>query len=244
MRIRVIDLETTGVHPPAAICELGYCDLVVEKNPSTGEAEWQIRDGRETLVNPGIAIPPETSAIHHIVDEDVANSPPFLDFIDAIRQRNADEELLFCAHNCNFEQAWLTAKVVGDVRWICTYKCALRVWPEAPNFQNQTLRYYLKPEGLDRKIASVSHRAYPDAYVTAHILRELLRYATVDQLVKWTSEPALLVRCRFGKHKGKLWTEIESSYLEWILRADFEEDVVFTATYVLQQRKASELPSS
>lgn len=240
MRIRVIDLETTGVHPPAQICEIGYCDVVPYQNPSSGKIEWRIQDGRQTLINPGVPIPPETSAIHHIVDEDVTNSPSFDYLIEAIRQSDLDQELLFCAHNCKFEQAWLTENVVGKARWICTYKCALRLWPDAPNFQNQTLRYYLKPEGLDRNVASVSHRAYPDAYVTAHILREMLRYVSVDQLVQWTNEPALLVRCRFGKHRGKLWTEIESSYLEWILRADFEEDVVFTASYVLQKRKSSE----
>lgn len=238
MRIRVIDLETTGLHPPAGICELGYCDLVLEREPTTGELNWQIRNSRESFVNPGMPIPAETSAIHHIIDEDVTNSPPFACFIDIIREAIPREELLFCAHNCKFEQAWLTETVTGKTRWICTYKCALRVWPDAPNFQNQTLRYYLRPEGLDRNIASGSHRAYPDAYVTAHILRELLQHATIDQLVQWTSEPALLVRCGFGKYKGKLWAEVETSYLEWILRSDFEEDVTFTATHILTERKA------
>lgn len=94
MRIRVIDLETTGIHPPAQICELGYCDVVPYRNSAAGEIEWRIQDGHQTLVNPGVPIPPETSAIHHIVDEDVINSPSFDYFIEAIRQSDPGRELL------------------------------------------------------------------------------------------------------------------------------------------------------
>ena len=112
-----------------------------------------------------------------------------------------------------------------------------RVWPEAPSHSNQALRYWLKPEGLDRKIASEAHRALPDAYVTAFTLRELLKRATFAELVAWSAEPALLPRVTFGKHKGAAWGAVPPDYLDWLLRqADMNEDVKFTARKALKVR--------
>jgi hypothetical protein len=53
----------------------------------------------------------------------------------------------------------------------------------------------LRPKGLDPTVANMAHRALPDAYVTALILRELLDSATVEGLTAWTREPVLLPRC-------------------------------------------------
>ena len=115
---------------------------------------------------------------------------------------------------------------------ICTYRCALRVWPEAPAHGNQALRYWLKPKGLNAKIANLSHRALPDAYVTALILCELLNQATVENLIAWTTEPALLPRITFGRHRGSSWSEVPQDYFGWIVdRSDLGEDVKFTASH-------------
>lgn len=159
MRIRVIDLETTGLTPPAEVCEIGYCDLVAIPNSAKENTEWEIKDSKQTFIKPEIPIPPEASAIHHILDEDVTTAPAFSQFISAILDAPKGERLLFCAHNCKFERAWLTDEITKGAQWICTYKCAQRIWPEAPNFSNQTLRYYLKPSNLDRNIAGISRRA-------------------------------------------------------------------------------------
>ena len=67
--IRVIDLETTGSAPPAhGVCEIGWQDVALGK-----DGRWELEgEGGAILVNPGRAIPPITQAIHHILDEDVA----------------------------------------------------------------------------------------------------------------------------------------------------------------------------
>ena len=51
----------------------------------------------------------------------------------------------------------------GGARWICTWKCALRLWPSSPGFSNQVLRYWRMPEGLDRDIGLPVHRAMPSS---------------------------------------------------------------------------------
>lgn len=73
MLIRVLDLETTGFHPPeAGVCEIGWCDLVAERLDTAGEPTgWWVHGPGWSYVDPGHPIPPETSAVHHIVDEDV-----------------------------------------------------------------------------------------------------------------------------------------------------------------------------
>ena len=62
------------------------------------------------------------------------------------------------------------------------------------------------------------------------ILRELLKLASVDDLIMWSQQPVLLPRVCFGKHKGLVWSELPIDYLDWIVeKSDLNEDVKFTA---------------
>lgn len=62
------DLETTGINPATdRIVEISYLKI----QPKGKE------ESRTYLVNPGIPIPAEATAIHHITDEMVASSPTF-----------------------------------------------------------------------------------------------------------------------------------------------------------------------
>jgi len=70
-----------------------------------------------------------------------------------------------------------------------TWKCALRLWPQLASFSNQMLRYQRKPDGLIHELGLPAHRALPDAYVTAHHLRDMLNAASLDQLLTWSREP-------------------------------------------------------
>ena len=58
-----------------------------------------------------------------------------------------------------------------------------------PGHGNQTLRYWLRPTGLNPVIAGTPHRALPDAYVTACLLREMLKPARMEELIAWTRGP-------------------------------------------------------
>ncbi|WP_430912870.1 exonuclease domain-containing protein [Methylobacterium sp. sgz302541] len=234
MLIRVVDLETTGFEPPeAAVCEIGFCDLVRDDDA------WLVGLPAHLLVNPGRPIPPETSAVHHIIDFDVREAPGFEEAARAVfydEERYQALRVVLVAHNAKFERQFLTPEVTGPVEWVCTYKCALRIWPEAPAHNNGTLRYWLRPQGLDRTRADPAHRAGPDAYVTAHLLREMLKEATLEELVAWSAQPALLIRCNFGKHRGTPWSEVPSDYLRWCAGQKMDEDVAFTVEQELARR--------
>jgi exodeoxyribonuclease X len=238
-RIRVFDLETTGFTPPDhAPCEIAYCDLVPgQADLASQPTDWQVELGGFWLCDPGRPIPPETSAIHHITDEDVAGRMIWLEIFDYVLSPYIGAQIVYAAHNARFERQWITDELSGGAPWICTYKCALRLWPDAPGHSNQTLRYWRKPAGLDRNTASVAHRAYPDAYVTAFLLRDMLELAPLEQLIEWSGQPALLTKIPFGDLRGQPWSAADEGLLMWILCKDFNEDIHHTAQIELKKRR-------
>lgn len=231
-RVRVIDFETTGFEPPEAeVCEYGYCDLVQT------EAGWVVDAPVSRLCHVD-AIPPEVRAVHHItMAEIIAAGQPFFNPAEV---RNPDKNVTaFAAHNAEFE-----ARFVGDfgLPVICTYKAALRAWPDAPSHSNGALRYWLEDQGLltlDNEAAMPPHRAGPDAYVTAHILKALLATGVSGkEMVAWTKEPRVLPTCPIGKFRGKLWPEVETGFLNWMLgQATMEEDLKWNARRELDRRR-------
>lgn len=228
-RVRVVDLETAG-GGPYDVCEIGWQDL--EQGP---DGAWRIADERGALfVNPGRPISPETMAIHHIRDADVA-SAPYWKLVAPEVLRPPGGVLALAAHRAAFEQRYCRPKLTGEVDWICTWKCALRLWPQLPSFSNQMLRYQRMPEGLVHEAGLPAHRALPDAYVTAHHLRDMLNEASLEQLVAWSREPGLLPRVPSGPHRGASWADLPTDTLRALAR-DRDADVRFSAETELRRR--------
>lgn len=222
--IRIIDFETTGTEPPAQVCEVGLCDLHLEAKLIDAPLAWLCRVD---------AMPPEVRAIHHISLAECAEHLPF-DPADMLAGNPVDA---LAAHNADFE----TKFFVPTIPVICTYKVALRVWPEAPSHSNGALRYWLEDQGMiapDHEATQPAHRAGPDAYVTAHILTALFSAGvTGREMVAWTKEPALLPRCPIGKFKGKPWPEVEAGFLGWMLRQeDMAADLKWNAQREIARR--------
>lgn len=222
--IRVIDLETTGQAPPVhGVCEIGWQDVALGD-----DGAWALfGDGGAHFVNPGRAIPPITQAIHHILDEQVAEAPLWHDIARPVLDP-WPRRVALAAHRADFEQQFCTASLTREADWICTWKCALRLWPESPAFSNQVLRYWRRPTGLVHERGLPIHRAFPDAYVTAHHLRDMLNAVGAAQLIAWSRLPGLLPRVRNGPDRGKEWHEIDSETLAGFA-ADRDPDVRYTA---------------
>ena len=229
----VVDLETTAREAKDA--------YVVEWAALVVEPEWFGSGGIQPavggLVRPPIAIPPETSAIHHIIDADVIDAPTW--DVESTKLVNllSVPGTIAVAHNADYERAVL-APLNLEVPWLCTYKAALRVWPDAPGHSNECLRYWLKL-GAGRSATQAPHSAAHDARVTTLILHDLLVGASVEDMVKWTDEPALLPTCPIGDWRGTKWSEIEESFLYWILkkRGTMRPDVVFCAESEITRRE-------
>lgn len=226
----MVDLETTGFPPDAEPIEIGAVDVQVRPLALPAISD----EPRWALVRPGRRIPPESSAVHHLIDEDLVDCRRWAEVWPLFVSPAIDA---YAAHTAKFERAFLTEEMLGGRPWICTWKCALRLWPEAPSHSNHALRYWLKPAGIRRDRAALAHRAYPDAYVTAHLLALMLEQASVEQLVEWSAKPALLARVPFGNWRGHPWADVDDGFLDWVLRRDFDEDVIFTARTEVERRE-------
>ncbi len=237
MIARVVDIETTGMDPRegAEVIELGWQDV----DPV---ARVRVRGSTSILYN----CPPEVLAVHHILPADLANR----EFFDLARADvsmcvvSAAPAQYYVAHNAEFEQQFLGGWSDPEYQtpapeWICTYKCALRVWPDAPSHGNQALMYWLGlHETLDARERHPPHRAGPDAYVTAAILCKLLEHASIEQMVQWSREPRMLPTCPIGKFRGKRWPDVEAGFLTWMLRQpDMAEDLKWNAQRELDRRR-------
>lgn len=226
MKIRVVDFETTGTPDQArkAICEVGYTDLDL--------TTLAIGDPHGSLIDPGHPIPPEMTAVHHILDTDVAGSPSPTDACRMLVDGMAEEDL-FAAHGAQFEQAFFGG---AGHPWICTLKCASRIWLEAPKHTNQVLRYWLGLN-LDGR-AMPPHRARPDSYVTAHILKRMLDGESLETLLTWSKGPHISTVCHLKKYKGKRWSDVPADYLEWVVftSSHLDRDTIASAKFWLEQR--------
>jgi exodeoxyribonuclease X len=227
-RIRVVDFETTGFpeDPIRGVCEVGFTDL---------SADWQVSPTTSFFVNPGHPIPPQTRAVHHISDEDVADAvSPDIAMRTLMQDMGPDD--VFAAHNAKFEQAFFGG---GGRRWICTMQCAKHIFPNSPGFSNQTLRYWLNVDADfdDAERAMPPHRAGPDTFVTAHILSRLVFASNVDNLVGLTTAPVILRDVTFGKHRGAKWADLPWDYLSWVAnKSDLGADEKHTARHYLGGR--------
>jgi len=234
IRLRVVDIETTGFAPPAEVIELGCVD--VEWRPGAGA---RVRLPRARLFAARNGIPAAVSAIHHITQADIPEDAP------AATQERLREALLaqpapdiLVAHNCAFERRFIGAEADGGLPWICTYKAALRAWPLAPGHSNQALREW-RDLALDPALAAPAHRAGPDAYVTAHLLAELLAAAPIERLIAWSHEPRPLSAIPFGKHRGLAWTAAPLDYLQWMTQqAAMDANVLRHAMAELGRRES------
>lgn len=233
------DTETTGLNPEVdGVCEAA-CSLFRE-----GEVifSWS------SLVNPGVPIPPEASAIHHLTDKHIAGAPTLEEALwdCATKMEEAgispEPPTAFVAHNAAFDSKFLP--MLDRAPWLCTLRWARHLWPENKSYTNQYLRYFL---GLDVPEAEglASHRALADVQVTTKLLEYLARFLPeswpqqVEELIPALDLPILQRTCRFKAHDGKPWCEVPKDYLNWLInnRKDLNPDTLYTIQFYLQQER-------
>lgn len=238
MLLRSIDFETSGEPTETdrhAVCEVGWSDVTdAVADPTTGLIRWEFSGPEAMLVDPGRPMTSEARAVHHISDADVIGAP---DVTAGFRLLMTGPPDFFVSHNADFEREFFGG---GAVPWICTYKVALRLWPEAPSHSLQVLRYELGLP-IDQAAGLPAHRAGPDAYVAAALMARILEEdrASLDDMVRWSKGPALLPRCPIGEHRGKPWADVPTGFLRWMLDKDsMDRNLKANAKHELKRRGA------
>jgi exodeoxyribonuclease X len=234
MDIVVIDTETTGTdHEKDKVVEIGAVRVKTKgKRP-------KVADTFSTLVNPLMPMPPYARGVHHISDEDLKDAPLFPDAIELLRDFCGKDKFVTAAHSASFDSGFFPKKS----KWICTLRCARHLYPDLESHTNQALRYALPDvndwiEKAGPEMAHPPHRALPDAWVTAHLVRRMLEDGkTAEELLALTEAPILLKTMRFGKHRGEKFENMPPDYLSWLCRQqDMDPDVKHTADHWLRKK--------
>lgn len=219
-RISTVDFETTGLDPTTdKICEVGWCDLVLNR-----EGEWDSGAASSFVVNPRIPIPAVASAVHHLTDRDVKGAPTLENTaIGRIfaKENHGSKRDLFVAHNAEFDRAFAGEYGAG-FPWLCSMRLAKHLLPDAPSFGNQVLRYHLGFVDVPGEAHNAGHDAKVTAMVLCHMLNHLQEAHTVETIVTFAEQPVFLTgNMGFGKHARKTWQkvgQIDRGYLQWMKR--------------------------
>jgi DNA polymerase III subunit epsilon len=242
--LALLDLETTGVDPQK--------DRIVEISVLrfTPPDKRVLRTRR---LNPGMPIPPAATAVHGIVDADVADKAAFLSIApDLLRFLDSCD---LCGYNlkrfdlrmlyAEFGRAGLTLDLDG--------RSIIDPMQIFHHYERRDLaaavQFYL---GRDHENG---HAAKSDVEATAEVLAAMLdRYddlpRSVDGLHKHFMDPGAVdlgerftrvegeIRFRFGKYRGQPLDEVARSspdYLKWMLAQDFGSDAKAVVTDALKK---------
>lgn len=237
MKMFVWDTETTGIDCQVdRLVEIAAMELDMYGLPLMDE-NYEFRCLFETYVDPQRDIPPEAKCVHHITEKMVAGAPVEVDAVgNMISALDIGIGDLFVAHNARFDRGFLkriAPAIDKSLQHVCTMKCAQVIWPDAPGYSNQFLRYWL---GLEPRLPKglMPHRAAYDIAVTATIFVEERKHKSIDEMLEISNKPVLLKRMPMGKHKGCAFDQVPLSYLRWILDQPdgaMGEDLVYTAKY-------------
>lgn len=239
-----LDVETHDCCPPerAHICEIGIHVLYHDGRP---EKRWG------SFIKPGRPITEAATAVHHITNEDVAESPVFAQVAKNLAHGLSDCD--FCGYNIKFDLRAFQAEFNRlNIQW--SFKDAFlldsyRLWSAV---QKRTLSDAVK-YWLNREPTS-AHRALGDAedalevglaVVEKHpeVPRELNRLhefcfprdaaaLDIEGKIVWRADGQ--VALSFGKHANTPLPQVPRQYLEWCLNKDFPEDMKAILTAALQ----------
>jgi len=225
------DLETTGIQVSKdRIVEISI--LKVFPNGNKESKTW--------LVNPEMKIPAETTAIHGISDEKVANEPTFKELAPIVYQMIKDSDLAgFNSDRFDIPllaEEMLRAEIDFEMKNTVTVDVQTIFHKKEQRTLSAGYKFYCGKD-LDG-----AHSAAIDTNATYEILlAQLERYPDLENNIKELSEFSTRKKSAdfagfivfnkdgneafsFGKHKGKLVADVlqnEPGYYNWIQNADF-----------------------
>ncbi|MDH6303983.1 DNA polymerase-3 subunit epsilon [Parabacteroides sp. PF5-5] len=225
------DLETTGINiAKDRIIEISYVKVF-----PNGKEETKTR-----RIHPEMPIPPESTAIHGITDEDVKDCPTFKSIAKSLATQIEGCDL--AGYNSNrFDIPMLAEEFLrADVDIELNRRKFIDVQTIFHKMEQRTLsaayKFYCQKE-LEN-----AHTAEADTMATYEILKaQLDRYPDLQNDVNFLSQYSSFTNnvdfagrmvyndkgeevINFGKYKGQLVTEVlqkDPSYYAWIMNGDF-----------------------
>lgn len=225
------DLETTGINiVKDRIVEISYVKVF-----PNGDEEIKTR-----RINPGMPIPPESTAIHGITDDDVKDCPTFKEIAKSLASHIEGCDL--AGYNSNrfdipmLAEEFIRARVDIDLN----RRKFIDVQTIFHKMEQRTLSAAYK--FYCNKSLENAHSAEADTIATYEVLKaQLDRYPELKNDVAFLSDYSSFSNnvdfagrmiyndkgeevINFGKYKGRLVTEVlklDPGYYSWIMNGDF-----------------------
>jgi len=199
------DTETTGVKTDRdRIVEIAAYDPVLDRT-------------FVSFINPQIAIPPASTAVHNITDDMVANSPLFGEVAKQFVEFCHGDVVLIAHNNDSFDQPFLKCEFdrhsvpFPTWDWLDSLKWARKYRPDLPRHSLQHLREIF---GF---AANNAHRALDDVIILHKVFSLLIDDIDMETALELMKEQPKTVRnMPFGKHAGKPLKEVPASYIKWL----------------------------
>lgn len=222
-----LDLETTGLEADK--------DSIIEV-AATRFTFDRIIDSMDTLIDPGVLIPGESIKIHHITDDMVKGKPKIQDILPQVLQFVGKS--IIVGHGIGMDIAFLTQSCMRNnipcglhnQITIDTLRMA-RLYGESPTNSLEVLRQHfnIQPEG--------AHRAMNDVTVNIEVFKYLAAsFKTTEELLERLKKPIPMKLMPLGKHKGRPFSEIPLEYLQWAIKKDFDQDLIYSIKMELKKR--------
>lgn len=225
------DLETTGIE----VAKDRIVEIAIFKVYPNGNKE-----SKTWLVNPTIPIPAQSTAVHGITNEKVANEPTFKELSSQIYAMIKDSDLAGF-NSDRFDIPLLAEELLrAEVDFDMKNRVSVDIQTIFHKKEERTLSAAYK--FYCNQTLENAHSAEADTMATYEILKaQLDKYEDLENDIKYLSEFTTRKKSvdfagfialndkgqeifTFGKHKGALVDEVfdkEPGYFGWIQNADF-----------------------
>lgn len=218
----VLDTETTDLETDRGVAEVAWVELLHNEEFN----EYYLGEAESFLVNPEKSMSAEASAINGIHNSDITDDLPTLAEVPFPK-----EPCIFVAHNAQFDLHTLASHL--DVKAeLCTLTLSRRLISGCESHQLGCLAVHCE---LSR---ALSHRAGGDVTHCAELLIYMLsKYnMNIEQMLEFYNKPWVHNYMIWGKHRGKLFSEVPSGYLYWLSTLpDLDKDMRCSVDYWRKQ---------
>jgi exodeoxyribonuclease X len=213
MTALIFDTETHKLHGDI----IEAAGISVELYPNYGIIQT-MRDF-STRYKPSEPISIGAMAVHHIVDEDLENSPPYTEFKFPM---HINVEYLI-GHNIDYDIAAVNRAgiVTTGIKSICTLAMARYLWPTLESHNLTALAYQVSSDRKATRMAlKNAHSAWNDCYTTLSLLCVIIRetgISSFEELYEYSEQARYPTHIFYGKYRGWAIKDMEDKDIHWLL---------------------------